>query len=260
VAWADAAPTVWRREAFGFAGDDDALADAAPSRAVAAADVDRDGDLDLALGGDGLTIWINDGGGRFAAQQPPIEGDAAGDVTALGFGDLDGDGAVDLVVGRGAATAVPSRVLMNNGDGLLVAVPAALAEVPLQARALDLGDLNGDGALDLLLAAEGAPVRLYANRGDGRLEDRSFLSLPSVEAVSPLSAAVADWDGDCLVDAVVGLGEGAAPLSWRGRTDGAMVDDGALGAAGEVILADVDDDGDRDALVLEGEELVWIAR
>jgi hypothetical protein len=261
VVWNDAAPELWLRQATGFVLADGALPGAPVVRVAASADLDGDGDVDLALGGDTLGIWLNDGAGRFALQQPAIEGDAATDVTALGFADLDGDGDADLVVGRGLAAAVPSRVLFNNGGGQLATVVAALAEVDYQVRALALGDLNGDGAIDLLLAALGSPVKLYANRGDGRLEDRSFVSLPAMDPIDAAAVAVGDWDGDCLRDAIISQAAGGAPLSWRGGGDGALVDDGAAGATGtQLILADIDDDGDRDLVMLDGAEVVWAAR
>ena len=257
----DGAVELWRRDADGsFAAIDDPLA-AEGARAVAAADVDADGDVDLAVGGpDSLIVWLNDGAGRFARHPTEVAGDGATDVTRLAFGDFDGDGAIDLVAGRGSAEAAPIRVLFNAGDGAFETAPAALPELPRRTRALAVRDMDGDGAVDLIAAGLDMPVTLYVSRGDGRLEDRSFIALPAVDAVDAASLAAADWDGDCLADLVIGLASGEA-LSWRGVAAGRMVDDGSPGAAGAtVILGDADDDGDADLLTVSGAELDWAAR
>lgn len=259
-----APPVAWRREPDGsFTEIAGALPDAPASRAAAAADVDGDGDIDLALGGEAeLSIWLNDGTGRFARHPTAVGGDGGTDVVRLGFGDLDGDGAVDLVAGRGAVDAAPTRVLFNSGTGAFETAPAALPEVPLKVRALLVRDLSGDLFPDLVLGGSEMPVKLYVNRTDGRLEDRSFIALPSVEPVEVASLASGDWDGDCLADLVIGLVDGGEPLSWRGSDSGAMVDDGSPAVAGErVLLGDPDDDGDLDLLAIDGgAALGWGAR
>src|SRR5690606_965313 len=152
-------------------------------------------------------------------------------------------------------------VLYNNGSGVLTMAPAALPEVSYLTRALGLADLNGDGTVDLLLGASGAPLKFYANRGDGRLEDRSFLTLPAGDALDPTAVAVGPWDADCLPDALVARAGGGAPVVLRGASDGTLVDDGAAGATGDLaLLIDLDGDGDRDLVMRDGAEVVWAAR
>ena len=261
---ADEPPVLWRRQPDGaFLQADEALGGAPVSRAAAALDVDGDGDVDLALAGEeDLSIWLNDGAGRFVRNPAAPAGDGAVDVIRLGAGDLDGDGAVDLVAARGATEAAPARVLFGDGNGVFDTAPAALPELPLLVRALLVRDVNGDGFPDVVLGGEEMPVRLYLNRTDGRLEDRSFVSLPGVEPIAVTSLAAGDWDGDCLADLVIGLAEGGEPLLWRGTDAGLFVDDGSPSAAGgEVLLGDADDDGDLDLLAIEGGgALEWVAR
>ncbi len=266
VILADAPPVLWRRDgAATFA----AAADAFPAtgldiaRAAAAADIDGDGDLDMALGGSSLLILRNDGTGRFQLDAAASPAGAVTDVTALTFGDVDGDGHVDLVVGQGDTDPAPARVLLNDtaGAGFFELALAALPEVPLRTRAVGLSDVNGDGARDLVVGALGTNLRLYVNRGDGRLEDRSFVSLPDIDARDVTSLAVADWTGDCLVDLVAGVASGT-PVTWRGADGNMLVGDSIdQDLAGDrVLLVDIDDDGDRDLIVGDAGGITWVRR
>lgn len=264
--YADAAPVLWRRDgADAFAVAETAFEGAGLQAevAAAAADVDGDGDLDLVFGrGGALRLLRNDGAGRFQPDGAAIQAGAATDVTALAMGDVDGDGHVDLVVGQGDLAAAPNRVLLNDaaGTGSFEVAAAGLPELPLQTRALALADANGDGFLDLLVGAVGTHVRLYVNRGDGRLEDRSFVTLPGLDPIDATSVAAGDWDGDCLRDLVI-AGSGGLQ-SWRGSDTGVFVDEPFALAEGDAVqLADVDDDGDRDLLVAGGAGgLTWVRR
>lgn len=261
---ADAPPVLWRRDGGDFAEVADAFDGAGLGlQAVAAsADVDGDGDADLIVGGGAaLRLLRNDGTGRFQVDPAAIPGDAVTDVTALAAGDIDGDGNVDLVAGQGGATAAPSRVLLNDpsGTGSFVAQPAALPELPLRVRSLAIADVNGDSAADLVVGAVAEPVRLYVNRGDGRLEDRSFVTLPDGAAVDATAVAARDWDGDCLPD--IAVATGTAPLSWRGSDTGAFVAETVGGASGDqLVLADIDGDGDADLLIADDTVLTWMRR
>lgn len=70
--------------------------------AVAHGDVDGDGDLDLIRAGLGpVTVWENDGEGRFTdSTARHFAGPVMGPNVALDVADFDGDGIVDLYVGR----------------------------------------------------------------------------------------------------------------------------------------------------------------
>src|SRR5262249_55920747 len=82
--------------------------------AVLAADLDTDGDIDLAIVNQNdvgaLTILFNDGTGQFA---PPVSYPITGYPTAIAAADLDHDGAPDLAIACGN----PGRVLIYHNDG-----------------------------------------------------------------------------------------------------------------------------------------------
>ncbi|RMH44918.1 MAG: VCBS repeat-containing protein [Deltaproteobacteria bacterium] len=254
---ADGSRLLRRRSDGGF--DEVPGAVAATGTAAVAADVDGDGDIDAVIGGGAaLAVYRNDGTGEFTGE-PPLAG--LTDVTALAVADLDGDGHVDLVVGQGDAVGAFPRVLFNDapGTGAFALAPAALPEVALRARDVAIADVNADGVADVLVAVAGGPVRAFVNRGDGRLEDRSYVVLPSQPA-DAVAVAAGDWDGDCLDDAIVGL-DVAGAIGWVGADTGAMSEEAMpAGDAADVALADIDDDGRRDAVVAGGGRVVWIAR
>ncbi len=262
-----AAPLLLLRNGATFAIAPDAFADAGLGGvvAVAAADVDGDADVDMVLGGGGVVRLLrNSGTGRFQADVGAIPPAVATDVTALALGDVDGDGHVDLVIGQGDSAAAANQLLLNDasGGGFFEAAPAVLPATPERTRALALVDIGDDGYLDLVVGGVDSPLRLYVNRGDGRLEDRSFVTLPATDVVDVTSLAVGQWDGDCLSDIII-ASAGRAVLSWLGSDTGVLTADdfGDAPTVETATIVDVDDDGRGDLLVAGGVEGIgWVRR
>lgn len=172
------------------------------ANAVAAGDVDGDGDPDLVLGNAGPErLLLNDGTGRFVEQVDAIP--AAGDVTQdVLLGDVDGDRDLDLIVANESGGA--NRVLLNDGRGRFTLAPTPLPTraAPEATRNASLADIDGDGDLDLVFAnvifAGGDPqARLLRNVGGGRFEDMTSMFLPpGVQGYIDLEFADIDSDGD----------------------------------------------------------------
>ena len=224
--------------------------------AAAAGDVDGDGSVDLvAVGGAQAHVWLNDGAGNFREQSAALD-TAPTDATVVALADLDGDGNLDLFIGQGSKTAAVPLVYLNDkaGSGHFALTPGALPPKPAKASALAVGDVDNDGDLDVVMGQIGGAVRMYVNRGDAFLDDRSFTNLPDQVAADVPNLLLVDLDGDCLPELVVPRA-GGAPLLWRSAgggklSSGAMFDQAVLatGAGAD----DVDGDGDVDVLLWGG--------
>jgi len=191
------------------------------------------------------------GSGAARAAQPldPSELPAAvsaGNVLDLAAGDLDGDGDIDLV----SAQEDDTLILENEGEGTLTAV----AGFRSAARAVLLGDFNGDERLDLVLGEgsrpvagveRGIPDRLLLGTEDDGLVD----SGQSLGSGITTTLAAGDLDGDADLDLVAGELNGIRVY----RNDGAGVlqdtrQNFRSRRTGAVALGDLDADEDLDLM------------
>ncbi|HUU45467.1 MAG TPA: ankyrin repeat domain-containing protein, partial [Acidobacteriota bacterium] len=121
---------------------------------VAFADIDGDGDLDAVVSfldqseHRFSTLWYNDGTGRFSESEVRLP---LTRYARLSTGDLNGDGHPDVFLNN---FGLPSAVWLNDGRGGLfdsgIRLPGAWHNA-----GCPLGDLDGDGDLDVLIAAYG---------------------------------------------------------------------------------------------------------
>ena len=123
-------------------------------------------------------------------------------------------------------------------------------------RGLAIGDLDGDGDLDLLIGnGEGSPQQnqVFWNDGLGRFADATTGSWPPIQDVT-LSIALGDVDGDRDLDAVVGnRGVNSFYLNNGTSVFSPAQQFGSLWSVTEsVVLGDVDLDGDLDLVYGNG--------
>ncbi len=233
----------------------------ASSVSVALGDVDRDGDLDAwvsTIFGEEDEVWLNDGAGVFQLSEQSF---GPSDSTDVALGDLDGDGDLDAWVVNSLGA---SSLYLNSGDGLFT-----LAENRLRlasnfgGRSVALGDLDGDGDLDGLVASKGilessGGIDVWMNTGSASFRRASRLGSATTHG---LALGDLDRDGDLDVWLAnegpdeIWINDGLGGFSNLGLKLG---DDVSL----DVQLGDLDGDGDLDALVANRDESsgVWFNR
>ena len=198
-------------------------------------------------------------------------------ATSVAFGDLDGDGNMDAVVGDGAAYDAGGRpvrssvsVLFNSGDGVMV--PGALYDTARRSCSIELADLDSDGDVDIATLGElENVVSILTNNGEGAFAP--YVTYPV--GTAPCALKINDIDADSDPDLVV-LNNLSQDLSVL-RNDGVggfgpevRVPVGAVTPRGDTglnrpypgpffDLGDLDGDGDLDVAVPAGGKvrLLW---
>ena len=147
-------------------------ADVSSSGALAAADYDLDGDLDLFLGGRLVAgqyptaassrLFVNEGGRFMLDEENSAALKGIGLVSGGTFTDVDGDGDADLVL---AIEWGPIRLLINNGGRFRdMTFDVGLGEHTGLWSGVTTGDLDEDGRLDIIATNRGLNTELRANR------------------------------------------------------------------------------------------------
>lgn len=283
--------------------------------ALAAGDLDNDGDFDLFVSAaGGAKLYLNDGKGRFtdAAKGSGLE--AATGATRAVFVDVDRDGDLDLVLGGTGAGRPGPRLFLSasidssaggskgaaEGSGAKGGPPAAKAKaaprpprflpageeahLPPRGAALAFSDLGGRDDPDLAFASRDGTISIARNLRAGRFVSSPVTAGPSTsggagseggaraddasggraggsESVTreDVEIRMGDLDGDARNDAVV-LAGGGLVASWN---DG----EGTLGLPGPLapgqpaacsglVLLDADGDGDVDVVTTASAKLV----
>jgi hypothetical protein len=182
--------------------------------APASGDLDADGKPDLLVGSFGLKLsfWRNTSAPRQAPGFELVDSSVAviarGSHASPALGDLDGDGDLDLVVGRASGYLTYFR---NDGTPQAPRFTPVTEEWeglrPGRRSAPHLADLDRDGDLDLLVGADEG-MSLYWNEG-ARTGPRFMKDEAFKPQVPPLAHPVtSDLDGNGSFELIVGTAGG----------------------------------------------------
>jgi Bacterial Ig-like domain/FG-GAP-like repeat len=226
-----------------------------PAGVLRVADLDGDGRLDLVGVTDespAIHLWRQNAAGQLVLSN--TLGTEAWYSRDVEIGDLNNDGRPDLVVALEGIDGRHIALFMQQSGGGFAAPVFLDTRSVWGARALALGDLNGDGRLDIVATGGGnSPTTFalfYQGSGGGYGEPT-----PVQTYDGPFVARVADVNGDGRDDLVVlHVGHYAVGVYLQRPGGGLRTEERFLSAYGtlsvhQLLVIDVDRDGLQDILI-----------
>jgi hypothetical protein len=226
--------------------------------AAAFGDVDGDLVVDLVVSDpadETVSILLGTGQGGFGSALSVAAGRAP---QAVALGDLDGDGDLDAAVcNRGIAGAGGWQdhgftVLWNASGAFSTSTFVALPATQIQPSDLELGDLDGDGDLDVVECLHGtgslnSKVASFLNDGAGHFAAPAF----AATGFDPIALTLGDYNADGALDAVTANYVGNSFSHLLGNGDGTFGTGYSHSTTypQDAALGDFDGDGDLDAAV-----------
>jgi hypothetical protein len=231
-----------------FVGVEDVIVDPTPSTVISG-DTDNDGLADLVVAHPGGTLLVRRAqpGGGFAA---PITLQAAGDAVAIGSGDFNADGLLDIVALNKSTSNVSMFLGQRNGFSSIKNYPVA------GGVALAVGDWDRNGRADLAVASQGdgssGAINILLSDAHGALQATTPISLNGID---PLAIDWGDFDKDGKLDLAV-LSNPAKVTIAFGKDDFKLPTDVSASIGGNdattLAVADFDGNGFDDVAVLLG--------
>lgn len=248
------------RASFGMATrlDTDALG----AIDVATADLDGDGDTDVAAAifREDAVRWYENQGAASRSDALSFAPGRALPATlpgayAVEAADVNGDGAPDLIVASrldGRLVWFPNRAGADATGSALFEAPRLIADKLNGLESVAVADVNGDARPDVVTATyDDDTVAWHTNQGDGTFQTAAI----DTAAAGALSVHVADLDSNGAPDVLAGTADGERVV-WYRHADAAS---GSFSAPQPIAASvrdpevvrsgDVDADGDPDVLV-----------
>ncbi|MAC74861.1 MAG: hypothetical protein CMJ22_04655 [Phycisphaerae bacterium] len=264
-------PVLLENDGFGFFTD---VSDRLPGIPLSSAraqfaDVDDDGDLDLAFCHSGTSsrfgsngrpqLYLNDGAGTFTdATATNTPNAIVRDQQDCLFFDMDNDLDLDLHIGSRSSSGGGSQLWRNDGGVFTRVVDSVPGDG--STYSYDAGDVDGDGDLDLLGANAGSSNRelLILNDGDGTgWTDISGNIAPNPTADDNDSKFI-DYNMDGRLDFVIAALGASQDRFYRNTGTGNFIQANNLqtsinDSSLDIGFGDVDGDGRPDCVTAQGE-------
>ena len=259
----------WIRQAPAGTFTEQVLADIAGPAHVQPVDLDRDGDLDIAVASMGVLfpnnarigaviVLENDGRQSFTSR---VLIDQVARVSDVRAGDLDGDGDLDLAVAQFGYDQGETRWMENLGGWRFESHVLQTLSGAINA---EIADVDGDRDLDIvsLVSQEWEEIYVFVNDGHGAFSPTRVFGASNEDFGSSwISLADLDRDGDADViysngdafDYAPPTGRGWNGLQWlenRGDVRFVYHRIGDFSGASSPQAADLDGDGDTDIAVV----------
>lgn len=208
---------------------------------VELADLNGDGHVDIlfANGGDyespgepvSSQAWLNAGTAAFTDATAEILGDYALITRVIKVGDLNADGFPDILMGTTYQSQ--SQLRLSDGQGGWTDATASnLPQVELSVGDLELGDIDGDGDLDVVLAdwGDASPmqgaglVQLWLNDGNAVFTDATAEQMPDTLVGFSWDLELVDVDNDWDLDVAVSCKTCSSSLLYLNDGAGTFTD------------------------------------
>lgn len=232
---------------------------------IAIADLDGDGKMDVAtcyarIAGapphpGTVAIFLQDPAnpGKFLS---PATYAVGNDPVSIAVGDLNGDGKPDIVTANTVLSAAgvgtdSISVLLQDPSHPGQFLPAATYNSANTINSVAIGDINGDGRPDLVVAdSHGISILLQSSSSPGTFVPGNSLSVPCCTA----SVAISDVNGDNHPDLIVANGVNVLVFLADPTTPGSFLPAASYSAGQQpifVAVADLNGDGKPDVAVAD---------
>lgn len=201
----------------------------APINAIATADLNGDGNLDIVEGGGGTGVGISVMLGSAHGVFGPATSIALGcgeanrsGVNSIALGDVNGDKKIDVV-----ATSLDDPyncyenvigVLIGDGNGKFKAPVYYPTGTTQQSGSISLADFRGDGRLDIVVSNADGSLSVLLNNGKGVYGAASLI--PGASGTEGGSIVISDFNNDGKLDIAVTNYSGTAINVLLGNGDG----------------------------------------
>merc|ERR1740124_983596 len=173
---------------------------------LAVGDFNNDGRFDLVVGNyNNIQLYTDNGNNNYVPKTFSVfdEGARNTEISSIAIGHLDGDEFLDIVIGT--VLTDNNTLWLNNGDGTFTGSPLPRLdnENNIEASSIALGDLNGDGIVDIVIGNNKGKNLLLQKRKDG--ENFHVKSLEAEFSNQEFKSLIVlgDVNGDGVIDIVI---------------------------------------------------------